>query len=139
MKVLVNRCYGGFSVSEKTVLLYAKLKGITVYPEVDYGYTVYWTVPEEARAPYLESSAWLASTVEARKASNLFYEENTIGIYFGHKERVDPIWIAVVEELGKEANGTYADLRVVEIPDDVDWEIEGYDGYETIREVSRTW
>lgn len=54
-------------------------------------------------------------------------------------ERDDPDLVRVVEELGKEANGRYADLKVVEIPDDVKWDIEEYDGSEWIAEVHRTW
>ena len=47
--------------------------------------------------------------------------------------------VAVVEELGEKANGVYADLLIVEIPDSVDWYISEYDGYETVREEHRTW
>jgi hypothetical protein len=32
-----------------------------------------------------------------------------------------------------------AELKVVESPDDVEWEIEEYDGIEWIAEVHRTW
>ena len=54
-------------------------------------------------------------------------------------ERNDPILVHVVETLGDEANGRFAKLRVVEIPDDVNWEISEYDGYESIEEVHRSW
>jgi hypothetical protein len=47
--------------------------------------------------------------------------------------------VQVVEELGKEANGNYAKLEIIEIPDDVDWEIDEYDGMEHIAEKHRTW
>ena len=32
-----------------------------------------------------------------------------------------------------------SDLKVVEIPDDVEWEIEEYDGNEWVSEVHRCW
>lgn len=54
-------------------------------------------------------------------------------------ERTDPHLIEVVEVLGVDAEGNYADLKIVEIPDDVQWEITYYDGLESVREVSRTW
>ena len=54
-------------------------------------------------------------------------------------ERNDPILVKVVEKLGKKANGTYADLEVVEVPDDVSWYVEEYDGIEWISENHRTW
>ena len=42
-------------------------------------------------------------------------------------------------ELGELANGPNAELKVVEIPDGIDWTIEEYDGVEWIAEVHRTW
>jgi hypothetical protein len=46
-----------------------------------------------------------------------------------------------VEELGKEADGTHAELSIVEIPfDDLEgWYIHDYDGRETIEENHRSW
>jgi hypothetical protein len=31
MKIAINRCYGGFGISEEAVMLYAKKKGLTLY------------------------------------------------------------------------------------------------------------
>lgn len=61
---------------------------------------------------------------------------------YGHGseiERDDPKLVEAVEKLGNEANGMFAELEVVEIPDDVEWEIDEYDGNETIDEVHRSW
>ena len=55
------------------------------------------------------------------------------------EDRADPLLVQVVEELGSEANGAHASLAVVEIPDDVDYIIEEYDGKEWIAEAHRTW
>lgn len=52
----------------------------------------------------------------------------------GGYDRTDPDLIAAVEELGA---GT--DLKVVEIPDGIEWELEEYDGLEWIAEKHRTW
>lgn len=50
------------------------------------------------------------------------------------------VWLVqVVETLGAKANGPYSALKVVEIPDDVEWEIEEYDGSEWVAERHRTW
>ncbi len=54
-------------------------------------------------------------------------------------ERNDPKLVECVETLGEKANGTFSKLKVVEIPDDVDWEINYYDGLETVEEKHRTW
>jgi|SRR5678809_709284 len=45
----------------------------------------------------------------------------------------------VVEELGRAANGHSAELRVVSIPDDVQWEISGVGGMELVSEIHHTW
>ena len=47
--------------------------------------------------------------------------------------------VRVVEKLGSEASGFLANLKVVEIPDDIEWEIEAYDGLEWVAEKHRTW
>lgn len=54
-------------------------------------------------------------------------------------ERDDPVLVQVVEELGFEASDLFSELKVVEIPDDVDWIIQEYDGEEWIAEKHRTW
>ena len=54
-------------------------------------------------------------------------------------DRSDPHLVKVVEELGTQANGKYANLKVVEIPDGVTWQIDEYDGCEWVAEAYRTW
>lgn len=54
-------------------------------------------------------------------------------------KRNDPKLVKVVEELGKEANGQFANLKIIEIPDDIEWDIEDYDGMESIHEKHRIW
>lgn len=53
--------------------------------------------------------------------------------------RDDPRLVAVVEEMGDAASGPHARLKVIEIPDDIEWMIEEYDGFEWISEAYRTW
>ena len=54
-------------------------------------------------------------------------------------DRDDYDLVTVVEGLGDKANGSYAKLKVVEIPADVKWQIEEYDGSEHIAEQHRIW
>lgn len=54
-------------------------------------------------------------------------------------KRDDPKLVAVVEELGEESWGTFARLKVVDIPDHVNWQIAEYDGKEWVAEVHDTW
>lgn len=54
--------------------------------------------------------------------------------------RQDPRLIAAIEKVGEDkASGELAKVRVVEIPDGIEWEIDEYDGIETIREKHRSW
>ena len=54
-------------------------------------------------------------------------------------DRSDPMLVAVVLELGTAAWTSVSELHVVEIPDDVEWQIEEYDGKEWVAEKHRTW
>ena len=54
-------------------------------------------------------------------------------------DRTDKDMIEVIEQLGRKANGKLSDLVIVEVPDDVEWEIDDYDGMETVHEVHRSW
>lgn len=59
--------------------------------------------------------------------------------YAYRDDRANERLVTVVEELGEKAWGESARLKVVEIPDDVEWEIAEYDGIEWIAEKHRTW
>lgn len=128
-ELVVNKCYGGFGLSHEAIMRYAELVGMTLYSEEDYSFYHYYKVPVD------EYKTMLA---EARKTGSygvvngLYFTENDI-------DREDPILIQVVKELGEKASGQFSDLTIVEIPDDVQYEIQDYDGVETVAEVHRTW
>ena len=134
MKVVINACHGGFGLSEKAVMRYAELKGLTLYPERSPLYTTYWLVPEGEREDQANFHAWSLAERKASNARLLNQMLDKCGI-----SRDDPALVQVVEELGAEASGSGAALAIVEIPDDVAWEIEEYDGYEYVAEKHRTW
>jgi hypothetical protein len=57
-------------------------------------------------------------------------------VYYGEGiNRDDPKLVAAVEALGPEAE----DLRVVEVPLGIEWEIKDYDGQEWVAEKHRIW
>jgi hypothetical protein len=59
---------------------------------------------------------------------------------FYHRNNRDSLkLIEVVEKLGVRADGEHSELKVVEIPDDVEYTIEEYGGLEWVSEVHRTW
>jgi hypothetical protein len=53
--------------------------------------------------------------------------------------RNDQYLVRVVEEMGDGVNGRFSELKVVDIPDDVEWQIGEYDGLEWVAEKHRTW
>ena len=57
----------------------------------------------------------------------------------GHIPRDDAHLIAVVELMGSAAAGGCSELKIVDVPDDVNWCIEEYDGKEWVAERHRTW
>ncbi len=69
------------------------------------------------------------------KTSNEYYKK----IRIDFEERTDKNLIQVIEELGKEANGSCAELKIIEIPDDIEYEISEYDGAESVHEKHRSW
>ena len=89
MKVVINKCYGGYGLSKKAY----EFLGV----EWDgYGYE---------------------------------YKE----------DRSNPDLVRCVETLKKDSEGPWSRLKVIEIPDDVEWHIEEYDGVEWVAEDHRTW
>ena len=89
MKIVINRCYGGFGVSDEGIARLIEL-GVTL--------------------------------------DDWFY-----------KNRNNPFLIQMVEELGEKANTDYSKLKIIEIPDNIDWEIVGIGGMEKVEEVHRSW
>ena len=53
--------------------------------------------------------------------------------------REHPVLVRLVEELGEEANARFSELKVVEIPDGIEWTVCEYDGVEWVAEAHRTW
>ena len=48
--------------------------------------------------------------------------------------------ISAIEKIGEdEASGDFATLKIVEIPDGIEWYIDVYDGIETVHEQHRSW
>lgn len=136
MKVVINRCYGGFGLSHEAVMRYFEIKGITVYPEQDTSigsskFWTYWLVKPEDCIESKEGEAFCEMSMEDRRAYNAALTRNI--------ERHDPALVQVVEELGEQSWGSFAELVVVEIPDNVKWEVDEYDGMERIAEVHRIW
>ena len=129
MKIVINRCYGGFGLSKEAVMRYAELAGMTLYHKGDSLCDHYYKVPvDEYKRLYEEAQKTRSYGV----INELYFSDRQIG-------RDDPLLVQVVEELGEMSWDRCAELKVVEIPDDIEWEIKEYDGMESIAEAHRTW
>ncbi len=89
MKIAINKCHGGFGLSDAASAEYKNRGGVGKYD---------WEIRRDC-----------------------------------------PILISVIEDMGSSADGRYASIEIVEIPDDVEWEIAEYDGLEWVAEKHRTW
>lgn len=59
---------------------------------------------------------------------------------YGVDFRIDKVVIEIFEEFGsKKCSGEYSALKLIEIPDDVEYEIAEYDGMERVEEIHRSW
>lgn len=132
MKIAINRCYGGFGLSDEAFELYLKKKGITYGEKVKkFSVSNYYTTSKAHYAELCKESI--------NKCGN-YSLVNKSGEYISHDiERNDPILIEVIEELGVNANSRYSNIKIVEIPDGTDWKIDEYDGMERVDEKHRSW
>lgn len=153
MKIAINVCFGGFSLSPLATKRLAELNGRECFffkNETDLRTHTQISM-EEAEKAFMWSAfsvsnpdevmhnhkPWNEQTMDERQASNVRYRE--ICLDSRPEDRSDVKLIKVIEELGSSANGSCAKLRIVEIPDGVDYEIDEYDGNEHIAEKHRTW
>lgn len=93
MKIAINKCYGGFSISKKCLDRMIELGYVEEKPSI---------------------------------------KDDTDRLYYASQDRTNPLMIQAIEELGEAANGQYAKIKIVEIPDKVQYEISEYDGIESI-------
>lgn len=117
MKIVINCDYGGFGLSRKALHALRAMGNTHALKETDIG----------EKYP---SSDYVRERVLTDTDSDSFLYSIP---------RNDPDLIKIVEDLGSECNARFASLKIVEIPDDVDWEIEEYDGNEWVSEKHRRW
>jgi hypothetical protein len=141
-KVVINDCFGGFPLSPEAVLRYGEIIGKDIYiykslrfNGVSSGERGFQKIALE------EAESGILVMYTLRDHGGRFDLPDDQAEWFDDREieRDDPALVRVVEEMGGKANGMCADLEVVEIPGDVEWEIDEYDGLEHVAEAHRTW
>jgi len=112
--VVINNCHGGFGLSWDAQIAYLDRAGID-----------YILRDRDSRDD------------TNRLGQRIFTDDGE----FHDREipRDDPALVATVRAMGEQANGNFADLKVVKIPGDVQWQIDEYDGREWVSEIHRTW
>jgi len=111
-KIVINTSYNPFCVSHEAFLRLRELGQPDALQETDDG--AYWPVAASPHEPSL----------------------NQCGVLI---PRDDHRLVQVVEELQSKANGHGAELKVVTIPDDVQWVIERKERGEQVSEQHRMW
>ena len=131
MKIILNKCFGGFDVSNEAYKLYAKKKNLNLYlyssEYIDHQF-IYKKVNDTNN--YLFKSFFIKDIGNNVSISNEDYKKYCL--YLDSEYRQDTTLIEVIEELGEKASGRFGDLEVVEIPDNYYYKIDEYDGLETI-------
>ena len=139
MKVAINGCFGGFSLSPLALLRMYELgyRG-NVIPALKY----YGGRGDMLNENLNEFKKWELDKKQRLGMMVPVFVNNYTEILSDagrDSERNDPLLIQIIEEMGDAANGTRAKLEIIEIPDGVDFTIEEYDGNEHIAEKHRTW
>lgn len=104
VKVVINRCYGGFSLSREAVL---RAREITGDPK------------------------WGGAVIKGDVYDCGTVVNDDFGFVNHNLPRHDPILVQVVEELGEAASGSMAELQVRDVGNSP-YRIEEYDGMERI-------
>jgi hypothetical protein len=114
--IVINRCHGGFGLSHEATMLYSELAKLNLKP---------------VEGTYFKVTGF-DYYIDGNEKDEFFWYDNRL-------KRDDPDLVSVVRKLGDKANSRFADLKVVEVPEDVEWEIHEYDGMEWVAEKHRTW
>jgi hypothetical protein len=141
MKIVINDRFGGFGLSDEAIDRYVELSELKLFKHYDeqWKWNSYYTVPYEIYERVHKNDMTKTEWEGKDKGYGRYRDSNELCWSMRDVERNDPALVQVVEELGESANGNHAKLKVVEIPDDVEWQIEEYDGTEWVAEKHRTW
>ena len=136
MRIVISKWYP-FEISHNGIKRYAEIKGIELYPYCPLNRNKpsdYFLLTETDDINPNESVHWAT-----RKLDPMTYEKLMKYEFWGQDiERNDPALIQMVEELGKESS-PFSELKIIEIPDDVDFKIICCDDAEMVVDKNRVW
>jgi len=121
MKIVLNKCYGGFGVSTEVFKYLIEKKN--------------WVVGENGKI--CESDAL---------GERYYFNYDMAGISICHCSNIEfrsnPDLVDAIEHIGVDkASGACSKLEIVYVPDwkEIELEITDYDGLEKLQEVSKCW
>ena len=113
--IVINITEGSrFSLSKKAIDLYLELAGIkyTLEPQLD-------------------------RDTQNKLGSKIIVNDKQWDVHY--IDRDDPALVNVIRRLGIESYGNDSELKIIEVPANVQWYIDEYDGREWVAEKHRIW
>lgn len=133
MKIVINRCYGGFSLSSKGTKRYLELNGQNAYFYKRSKYSYRDGINEFIRIDNIEDVPDVFFYCTTYDQGKIISDYPKDCFPSGDIKRNDPALVQVVEELGEESFGKCACLEIVDIEKGRWFKIDEYDGLETIQ------
>lgn len=142
LKVVINKCYGGFGLSYKALLWLHERNAecIEVIPIEEYyrgeenkNSIAEAVIEMESYMKTSKTNSWRPPLTPDLKKVIMFKDR------YGNDSRTDLNLVECVETLKEEANGACAQLKVVEIPLNIIFQIEQFDGIEHVAQQHPTW
>lgn len=159
-KIVINKCFGGFSISPEIAIELFKIENkvdkVHIYCELDedecnpiingYRRIDNFEFDEFGDFNNADVNRWSAYITICDLGELVKYKdlENNNSKYLltaqQDVDREDFNLINMIEKLGSNrCSGECAKLKIIEIPKEVEYEIQDYDGNEWIAEKHRTW
>lgn len=131
MKIVINTGYCGFGLSNEAIQEYIKRKGLNLYDNsaVQKDNNSFYTVPfEEYQSVLRLEEEEYRKKIRGENHNYKGHPSNSLCWDAREIERNDNTLVQILQEMGPRANGKYACLKIVEIPDDVDYVMCEMDG-----------
>ena len=115
-KIVINKCYGGFSLTARGTKKYLKERGVEFRSKP----SRFGLEPDDQDFEIKKNGTWE-------------------GFWYNDISRDDSVLVALVEKFGNDISTSCSSLEVVKIPNKTKWQIDEYDGIEWVAEKHRTW
>lgn len=140
MKLVINKSYGGFSLSDAA---YEKLieRGVPV-KKFEYSYAAIKEDADDHDVVIFDRHLEDPPEDEFESTNRDAFHEFATNRYWdkwSRHRRAHPLLVSVILEMGTAAAGAHADLEVIDIPDDVEFVICEDHGREYCAEKRRVW